>query len=323
VIAPGRPPTDSIEPLISVVIVTWNRRDDVLTTVRALRAQAYENYQIVVVDNGSTDGTVQALQRDEPGVDVIPLPDNVGAAAGRNPGIDAAKGPIVFFLDSDADPAPDTLSTIAAKLTARPDVAGIACKVLNAETRAFDKTAGWIFSEKDKVDADREFSSFSFPGCGSAFRTDVLREVGGFWSALFFGREEEELSLRILDKGHEILYCPTAVVYHRVSPHVRVAGGRREYFDCRNALYTYLARYPWWMVGLFAPIRVAVATLRGLRRGHLGQVLRAVVDVARNLPSVLAQRHPISNRTARRYLKLQREHGPLRWDLVTWFRHKL
>jgi len=102
-----------------------------------------------------------------------------------------------------------------------------------------------------------------------------------------------------------------------------VAGGRREYFDCRNALFTYLARYPWWMVGVFAPVRIGVATLRGVRRGHLGPVVSAVVDVVRNLPGVVAERGPIGKETARRYLRLQREHGPLRWDLVTWVRHKL
>lgn len=311
------------DPLISVVIVTWNRREDVLATVRAVREQAYQAHQIVVVDNGSTDGTVETLRREDPGVDVIALPENVGAAAGRNHGIEAAKGEIVFFLDSDASPARETLGNVAAKLGERPDVAGIVCKVLNAETRQFDETAGWIFSENDKVDSEREFLSFSFSACGGAFRTAVLREVGGFWGLLFFLREEEELSLRILDRGHAILYCPDAIVYHRVSPRVRVAGGRRDYFDCRNSLYTYLARYPWWMLGLFVPVRIAVATLRGLRRGHLGQVRRAVVDVGRNLPRVLAERRPISNRTARRYLRLQREHGPLHWDLVTWVRHKL
>src|SRR5262249_51136876 len=199
-----------------------------------------------------------------------------------------------FFLDSDASPAPETLGVVADKLIERPDVAGIACKVLNAETRAFDDTAGWIFSENDKADSDREFLSFSFSGCGSAFRTAVLRDVGGFWDLLFMMREEEELSLRILERGHEILYCPEAIVYHRVSHRVRVAGGRREYFDCRNALFTYLARYPWWMVGVFAPVRIGVATLRGVRRGHLGPVVSAVVDVVRNLPGVLAERRPIS-----------------------------
>src|SRR5262249_52132283 len=155
------------KPLISVVIVTWNRKNDVLETVRAVRSQAYENHQIVVVDNGSNDGTAEALRHADPAVDVVALPRNVGPAAGRTPGTDAAKGEIVFFLDSDASPAPETLGVVADKLIERPDVAGIACKVLNAETRAFDDTAGWIFSENDKADSDREFLSFSFSGCGS------------------------------------------------------------------------------------------------------------------------------------------------------------
>ena len=89
-------------PLVSVLIITWNRRDDVLAAVGSVCDQAYRNYEVIVVDNGSTDGTADALQQAYPAVTVVHLDRNTGVAEGRNAGITVAKGEIVFILDSDA-----------------------------------------------------------------------------------------------------------------------------------------------------------------------------------------------------------------------------
>jgi GT2 family glycosyltransferase len=203
-----------------------------------------------------------------------------------------------------------------------PDVGVLACKVVNAATRQLDRHAGWIYAERDKVDQNREFLSYSFSECGCAFRQEVFERAGVFSDLLFFGREGEELSLRIWDAGYKILYFPSALVYHRVSPQEQVIGGRRAYYDLRNALFVYLLRYPWWLFLIIAPLRVGAALLRAVRRGQLGHAWQALHDVTRQLPLLLRQRHPIRHETARLYLRLLREHGPLHWDLASWLRHK-
>jgi hypothetical protein len=309
-------------PLVSVVIVTWNRREDVLVAVQSVYDQAYENCEIVVVDNDSTDGTIEALRQAYPKVRIVALDRNTGPTGGRNAGVAAAQGEIVFFLDSDARLGHDTLATTVRKFEAEPDVGVIACKVVNAYSRELDRYAGWIFSEKDKADQDREFLSFSFSECGCAIRKKVFDRVGPFWELLFFGREGEELSLRVWDAGFKILYWPEAIVYHRVPQQERMACSEHGYFDLRNSLYIYLARYPWWMLAGFVPLRIGVSLVRGVKRRYLQQVVRALFDVMRQLPTLWRQRQPISNETARLYLSLQREHGPLRWDVASWLRHK-
>jgi GT2 family glycosyltransferase len=309
-------------PLVSVVIVTWNRKAEVLKTVQSVHDQKYKYVEIVVVDNASTDGTVEALRQAYPEIKVIRLEENLGASAGRNPGISAAEGEIVFLLDSDASLGKETIQNAVHKLQEHSEVGVIACKVVNADTKQLDRIAGWIYSEKDKVDQDQEFLSFSFSECGCAIRKEVLDEVGFFWDSLFFGGEGEELSLRIWDAGYSILYSPDSIIYHRVSQNQRVENCERQYYTLRNMLYIYLLRYPWWMLPIYIPIKTLISLIRALRRKCVKVILGALLDVLKLLPSLLKERQPIKSQTGRHYMRLQREHGPWRWDLVSWFRFK-
>jgi GT2 family glycosyltransferase len=311
-----------MEPLVSIIIVTWNRKEDILVTLQSIYEQLYKNFEIIVVDNASIDRTMEAIKEDFPEVNIIRLETNVGASAGRNPGIQAAKGNIIFILDSDASVGKETINKIVKKLRSRPEVGAIACKVVNAFTQELDRTAGWIFSERDKLDQNSEFLSFSFSECGCAFRKETLTRSGLFSESLFFGREGEELSLRIWDSGDKILYYPNAIIYHRVSPENRFYSGKREYFNVRNSLSIYLTKYTWWMMAFFLPVKIITSLIRGARKGHLRHIFRALLDVCLSLPALLRQRKPIKNETARSYIQLLREHGPLRWNITTWLKYK-
>jgi glycosyltransferase involved in cell wall biosynthesis len=308
--------------LISVLILTWNRKDDTLETIRSIHEQAYRDLEIVVVDNGSTDGTKEAIRQAYPEVKLVVLDQNMGAAIGRNAGIAVAQGDIVFCLDSDASPGHDTMTNLARRFQDDPELGVINSKIVNAYTREIDRTAGWAYTEGNKDDQDQEFLSFSFSAGGCAIRKKVFDRVGLFWEWMFFGGEELDYSMRVWDAGYKILYYPTAIVYHRVSPHRRIAGAERDCRSLRETLCVYLVRYPWWMIAIFAPLKVGATSVRAARRGYLGQVLGVVLEVVQQLPELWKERHPISNQTVRYYFQLQREHGPLAWDLASWLRYK-
>ncbi len=307
-----------IAPLISVLVVTWNRKADVLATVESIRRQPYSPIETIVVDNGSTDGTVEAL-RTCPEVRLVALDRNLGAAGGRNLGIEAARGDIIFLLDSDASLEADTLAAVERRFAAEPALGIIGCRIINAVTGELD---GWIYPEEDKDSADREFASYSFCSAGAAIRRVVFERAGLFWADLFIYREEDDFSLRAWDAGYRVIYFPGAEVRHRASPQTRVTPGRREYYDLRNSLFIYLVRYPWWLLVWIAPLKIAAAGVKGARKRCLSQVLRALLTVLRRLPHLLRQRRPIAAATARAYLVLQREHGPLHWDWRSWFTYK-
>ena len=311
-LSPEATPDHVAEPLVSVVIVTWNRKDDILATLQSLYDQAYQNFEIIVVDNASTDGTVDAIQQTYPEVRVVALDENLGPTGGRNAGFAAACGDFFFILDSDASPDDDTISQAVQKLQADATLGAVGCKVVNAYTKELDPDApGWSYSDKDLKDQDKTFLSYSFAEGGCVFRREAIEQTGGFWDFLFFGREGLELSLRLLDADYRILYHPKSRVYHRVSPRKRIAGGLRSYFDFRNCLYIYLTRYPWWLLVCFLPPRVGLTIARGILGGYLGHIIRAMWEVLLHLPTVWKERQPIRSKTAWRYLRLQREHGPL------------
>jgi hypothetical protein len=309
-------------PLISVLIITWNRKEDTLETIRSTYEQAYRNFEIIVVDNGSTDGTVEAIRQAYPEVRLVALDQNMGVASGRNAGIVAARGDIVFCLDSDASPGHGTMTNLVHRFQVDPKLGVINSKIVNAYTREIDRTAGWAYTERNKADQDREFLSFSFSAGGCAIRTEVFDRVGLFWELMFFGGEELDYSMRVWDAGYKIVYYPEAVVYHRVSPQRRVAGAQRDCLSLKETLDVYLVRYPWWMLIVFVPLKIGATFVRATRQRYLRQMFGALLGVVRQMPELWKQRRPISNRAAHYYLKLQRQHGPLAWDLVSWFKYK-
>jgi GT2 family glycosyltransferase len=308
--------------LVSVVILTWERKDDVLAAVKSVYDQEYQNTEIIVVDNASTDGTVEALLLAFPAIRLVLLAQNMGAAAGRNPGILASNGEIIFLLDSDAMLGKDTLSNIVIKFQNSPEISVLACKILNVATRELDPNT-WIYSEKDKADQDTEFNSFSLCECGVAFRKKVFDRAGLFWELLFFGREGEELGLRVIKAGYKILYYPKAVIYHRASQQKRVIGGDWEYYNLRNCLYIYLVHYPWWLLVIFVPLKIGSSVLKGLKRRYLRRVFRALIDVSRRLPLLFKERRPMTYSFACHYIKLQHEHGILAWNILSWLKFKV
>ncbi len=307
---------------VSVLIAAWDRKDDLLQTIQLVREQDYRDFEIVVVDNGSADGTSEAVLASFPDVRLVRLDQNRGATGGRNAGIPLARGEIIFCLDSDASPARGTLKAIVEKFDADATLGVVNSKVLNASTREFDRTTGWAYSEKQKKKSDEEFLTHNFSETGCAIRKAVFEKVGPFWDRLFFGREGEEFALRVLDADYKILYCPSAVVLHRVSPQKRIFSAERRFFDFRNSLYIYIVRYPWWLLVWYLPLKVFAEIFKGLRKGQTGWVAKALGDVLKNLGQLFRERSPIRNETARTYLRFQREQGSLSWSLSSWIRSK-
>jgi len=307
--------------LVSVLIITWNRKDEVIKTIQDVYDQAYQNIEIILVDNGSTDGTIKAVQVLFPEVRIVPLERNLGVVA-RNAGIAIARGDIVFCLDSDASPARDCIINIVRKFQAEPKIAVINSKIVNAHTKQIDNIAGWSYSEVDKQDQNREFLSFTFSEGGAAIRKELFERIGPFWEPLFFGGEGLEFSLRVLDSGCDILYYPGAVVYHRAVSQSRVSGGQRDYLFFKNLLFIYFVRFPWWLMAIFMPIKIGATLFRAFKRGYPMRIVQGFYEFLCQIPYLIKQRHPIQNKTAYKFLRLQRQHGSLRWNLVTWLKYK-
>jgi GT2 family glycosyltransferase len=246
----------------------------------------------------------------------------MGISAGRNAGIAAAAGEIIFCLDSDATLGANSLQNMVDKFQADPKIGVINSKIVNAFSGVLDGGPGWAYSEKQKSMQDAEFLSWTFSEGGAAIRKEVFERVGLFWERLFFGCEGQDFALRVWDAGYQVVYFPSSIVFHRASEHKRVANRERETQFFRNTLYIYLVRYPWWMLAFMAPLKIGAVKLRFAKRGYLPAAFKVLWEVMQKLPVLLKERKPVKSSTARLYLKLLRQQGPLSWDVVSWLKFK-
>ena len=288
--------TDSQTSLISVAIITWNRRQYVLRAIESVFKQPYRPVEIIVVDSASTDGTAEAIEEAYPEVRVIRLHRNMGCPEGRNVALANCTGEIIFSLDDDAWLTSTTLSLCIERFKKESSLGVIACRVLAPEDESEGKNSKNI----------REYYTYLFSGGAFAIRKEVLGKAGYFVSDFFRQAEESDLALRILEVGYFILYYPKTVIYHELVP-INRNKKLFMFYGCRNELYTVIRRYPLFLVPVAVLWKVFVWNWAGVKNFALHFTLRACLVVALKLPWLLLQREPVSLRVIRKIIKLRKE----------------
>jgi GT2 family glycosyltransferase len=296
-------------PRVSVIIVNWNRFDDVLTNVRFLQKVDYRNVEIIVVDNGSTDGSAERL-RHVIGVRVIELDSNAGPSVARNVGIQAATGKYVLFLDSDAFIARRGLRALVDRMEADATIGVAGCRIFNWHTRAIDQ---WVYAEPYRTHGDRSFDSYSFSAAGALVRADVLRAVGGFWERLFIYNEEVDLSIRVIRAGYRVVYEPAARVFHRPCADGRTTSDGYFRRQIRNWIWIFFRHYSgwrcWWKVTEYSALYV----LKGLANRQLRACLAGILDGLRGRAIAAEFAEKLTAEQAHQIALLNR-----RWHLRLW-----
>ena len=187
--------------------------DEVARTLRYLEGLHGSDIDVVVVDNGSTDGSAERLAR-VGFIRFIALPTNVGPAKARNIGVANSAGKYVIFLDSDAMISRSGLARLIGRMESDPTIGIAGCRVLNPWSRELDQ---WIYQYPARTHERREFDTYSFSAAGAIVRRRALLDAGPFWEDLFIYNEEVDLSIRVMRAGYRVIYCPRARVYHAAS----------------------------------------------------------------------------------------------------------
>ncbi len=261
-------------PLVSVVLVNWNRAADILDNIRWLRNQTWPNREIIVVDNGSQDDSVTALRQIDD-IRLIELPENFGPARARNEGIRWANGDFILLLDSDSYLGRSGLTRLVARMESDPAIGVIGCRIMNWFTGDIDQ---WFYSQSYEQVGDTEFDTYSFSGAGALLRTEAVRQAGGFWDELFIYNEEVDLSIGVFRGGHRIIYLPDVPVFHRSSPGGRVPTNRFFYYQIRNWIWILYRHYPFWPRIGRVSLLSAVYLVKGLRSGYAMACLHGIFD---------------------------------------------
>jgi GT2 family glycosyltransferase len=235
-------------------MLTYNRLADVSRSIERMLALA-EAAPIVVVDNGSSDGTAAGLRGRFPGVQVIALPDNRGAA-GRNEGLRALSTRYVAFCDDDTWWAPGALARAAELLDAHPRLAVVTARVLVGEHDREDPACqNMAASPLGVIPGLPGVAVLGFLAGASMVRRSAFLAAGGFERRLFLGGEEELLAIDLVSHGWAMAYVGAVVVHHHPSAYRDSA--RRRRLLARNALWVSWLRRP-----LPSALRHTVRTLR-------------------------------------------------------------
>lgn len=282
-------------PLFTVITLNWNRKKDVLQTLESISNQTYEPKEIIVVDNGSTDGSVEEIAGAFPNVKVISLPTNLGVG-GYNEGIQAAKGDYILLIDNDMDLVQtDTMGKILSYFHSNPKLAAVALQVRDQTGKTLSPNNPKFWEEKGNDSTGYPCSAFD--GGGVAFRKEIFKQIGTFIPEFFVYHSEVDLSTRIWDKDFEIRYFPEIAVRHRESPVAR---------DLKQQTF-YSTRNYFWYVWLYYPRKEGIlesfhflqrSFFQNLRAGKpLGSWLRGIFSAFSDWSKVSRYKQPARKET--------------------------
>jgi len=310
----------SDRPRVSIIIPNLNGAHHLPACLESLRAQTFGDFEVIVADNGSTDGSLDLLARDFPEALVLPLGENRGFAGACNAGIRAARGEFVILLNNDTEADPRWLAEVVAAFERHPEAGIVASKMLLFDRRDTFHTAGDFYRvdgipgnrgvwQKDEGQYEAEEYVFSACGGSGAYRREMLDRIGLLDEDFFFSCEDVDLAWRAQLAGYRCVYAPRAVVYHKLSA---TGGGTiSSFYDGRNFIYLLVKDYPgdlWrrhWRAILRAQFRLAWEALRAWRGEAARARLRGMLAGLLGVPRMLRKRGAVqrSRRVDRAYLE--------------------
>ena len=270
----------------------------------SLRAQSFQDFDVAVVDNGSTDDSLQILAEDYPQVRIVGWETNRGVAAAFNEGVRQCRGELLALLNNDMEVAPDWLAALVQALDRDPKAGAAASKILFIDRRTIN-SAGDVYRrdgipgnrgvhEIDQGQYDRTEYVFGASGGASLFRRQLFDEIGFFDERLVSYCEDVDWAWRLQLAGYRCLYVPEAVAYHWGSA---TGGGElASYYSGRNFIRVLFKNLPGavmrrhWRAILGRELSLALEALRHGREPAARARLAGQLAGLRSVPEALRQR---------------------------------
>jgi len=242
------------EPYVTIVILNFNGRRYLEVCLSSLQKLTYQNFEIIVIDNASTDGSVEFVKANYPRVKLLVNPVNLGFAEGCNVGMQNARGNYVALLNNDIEVDPNWLRELILVAQSDPRIAICASKIMMFHNRKVFNSAGGEYdvygSGHDRGLYEFDHGQYSrveevFFACGGAMllRRDILKDIGLFDSRYFIYGEDVDLCWRAWLGGYKVVYVPLAIVYHRYGGTMETLTVQRLYLTSRNSLCSILKNY--------------------------------------------------------------------------------
>jgi GT2 family glycosyltransferase len=273
----------------TVVVLNWNGLEHLRLCLGSLERQTFSGFRVLLVDNGSTDGSLQWARREFPDVGLLDLERNLGFAAANNRAIAVCDTPWIALLNNDTEADPGWLEALMDAAASHPDASFFASQVRLFDRRDLLDSAGdgmpvagaaFKIGHLQSAAAYRE-SRYVFGASAAAalYRTALLRELGGFDEDFFYIYEDADLSFRAQLAGHRCLYVPEAVVYHKVNTSLLRSPAEAVFCGQRNADWLVWKNMPSTLLWKYFPLRVLYFLLSLayflIRVRRIGTFLRA------------------------------------------------
>ncbi len=300
-------PSDG-SPTLSVIIVSYESGPTLARCLDALRVQTFTDFEILLVDNASTDGAPQAAAAADPTIRFLQPGANLGFAAGNNLAARQARGRWLVLLNPDAYARPDWLEAMVAGIARHPDVRCFTSLQMVADAPGLMDGAGDVMTSagipfrggyrRRRPAALPEGEVFSACGAATLIERALFLDQGGFDERFFCYCEDVDLGYRLRLAGETTLLLPGAVVEHVGSASTGVRSEFAIFHGSRNRIWTFIKNTPPLLLWLTTPLHAAVTAgllLLHWRRGDAGPVVRGIRAAFRReaLDPILASRREL------------------------------
>lgn len=236
---------------VYIIVLNWNGKDDTLDCLQSLHSTNYDNYRVVLVDNGSEDDSVKAVREKFPEVEVVETGKNLGFAGGNNVGIEyaiKAGTDYVFLINNDTTVHPDYLKELVDVAESDVKIGAVGSKIMYySEPERIWFVGGkinWLKNKGEHIGLDEidkgQFDEIRevdyLTGCALLVKREVVEKVGVLEDDYFLYYEDADYSLRIQNAGYKTVYAPKSKIYHKVSRSTKPGSSSYVYYHVRNGL---------------------------------------------------------------------------------------
>jgi GT2 family glycosyltransferase len=305
-------------------VLTYNGRSLLEVILPSLAAQRFRDFEVVVVDDGSSDDTLEWLGAHWPEVEIVALERNGGVTAGLNVCARAGRGELVGLFNNDLELDPDCLGELVAALRDHPEAGSAAAKLIDFHQRDVIDGAGDVYTwaatggrrgngKRDEGQYDEPRDIFGACAGAALYRRKALVAVGPFDEDFFALYEDIDWDLRAQLAGYSCRYAPGAIAYHMGSATIGPGNDFTRYHLWRNGLWIVVKDLPLGAIALHAP-QLVLGQLAHLavavRDRKLGVWWRAWRDALQGLPGALRKRREVQARRRIGLRALNRVIGP-------------
>jgi GT2 family glycosyltransferase len=292
--------------LISVIIVNWNGRTHLSECLESVMKQTVNDFEVIVVDNGSSDGSVEFIREEYQNIIIVCLDENRGFTGGNCAGYEVAKGRFIALLNNDTRVEPDWLGALVRVMQSQSDIGICASRIIIDGTDLVD-SVGDLFTTAftgTKMGYLQPANLFDMPhvvngGCAAAilYRRSMLDEIGFLDDDFFFNHEDSDLNMRAWLSGWKCEYVPDAIVHHKVSATVGELSDTSVYYFARNNVWVWIKNVPSHFILRYLPQRIvyelSAFVYFCLKNGKWGPFLRGKKDAIIKIPVMLKKRKDI------------------------------